>query len=414
MDESKTTAKELRDQSAAIGVFIFPELRIKPSLLPEDPPFDDVFDETGQGPPVSAEEIREAFEQQVAVTPQFVTDALSFNQGTPEWLKARMNRVGASVFNSWRGVCAEAPRARSMRASMYLNGGEEEVGFACRQGSRNEPLCEAAALALYQKRENAAAGEDEPVIKHIDVDHEGTLVWHRFPMFNASTDGIAWVEYSNGKVDVFNCEWKCPLTRGGYGGYVPESYWYQMQQQMTIYRDSRRLHELAKARGWNLERDLVPGWTWRTMFGVYQDGATIQLQFVQHEEAKYMEEMEKVRHTYMTQYMPRLVRMLRGDVSCPCIDWMPPCDVSIDMELSDDSSDEDAHDAVSSEEDEALGSVKTVDELVKAYGAVVPHLADALVQQQCSDIVTRRNANEAAIHCSSWSVIGESSDEEEI
>ena len=131
------------------------------------------------------------------------------------------------------------------------------VGWACLNGTRNEPNCEKATILNYCEalnRENVdrvvegevgewndgiVGGTDrteyvsrrgsEDWVQYCAVLHEGTLVWPENPMISASTDGVAILQTRDGKWDCFMCEWKCPLSAHGYRSSVPIEYMYQMQ-----------------------------------------------------------------------------------------------------------------------------------------------------------------------------------------
>lgn len=345
-------------------IFIDPPLHIHTEKV-MTPVF---LDPRASGPPVSDQEIADLVAT-LNVSATEMRRLASAEQRTPEWHAARRNRIGASRSYAATGKFYKAPYAEVVEGCLW--GSTLAASFACKHGTEKEPLCEAAAIEGYKaqvnakvREENAAlqaqgrTGEFVPHIVDIQVAHEGTLIWPRHPMFNASIDGVAFVRYSDGKWDCFGCEWKCPLIKHGYRGSVPVEYYWQMQQQLTIYEDSGHLMYMLTERGINVETDMVPGWKWRSMFGVWQNGIIIQRQFVPFDKPAFMAHAQKVRHIYMTQYMPRWVRKERGEVQCPCIDWAPDIHVGPQGDTVLSGEEEEPYCSVSEDEGEVIVAKK--------------------------------------------------------
>jgi hypothetical protein len=53
-----------------------------------------------------------------------------------------------------------------------------------------------------------------------------------------------------------------------------------------------------------------------------------------------MEGVERARRIYREQYLPRWVRVSRGEVHAPCIDWHPPRNTTLCLELTDSEGEE--------------------------------------------------------------------------
>lgn len=279
----------------------------------------------------------QAFLDSLSVTRDDVLHAVHVKQRSPEWLRLRLDRIGASVSHAFRGTTTKCTWSDTATA-MLFGSGNLSASFACSHGTRNEPRCEAAAIEDYYRETNAAAiAANAPTIDDYTMVHEGTLIWPRHPMFNASTDGIAIVKFTDGKYDCFACEWKCPLSPQGYSGKVPIEYYYQMQQQLTIYKDSGHLEYLLKQRGIDMSKDMVDGWKWRAMFGVWHK-VLIHRQFIAHNEEAFMKHVQYVRDIYIQHYAPRAILRNRGVLRRPCIDVQP--DLEINLVPSDSDSDD--------------------------------------------------------------------------
>lgn len=302
-----------------VTVFINP-----PLTLSYGPPLDSAstrrFDQGAQA--VTPEEV-DAIMEMIAVTLQDTRDAAAVLQRTDAWHALRRNRVGASSTYAFLGMFDKATQAQIMISMMW--GSLNAATFAMRMGTLNEPKCEAAAIASWRaEAEKKAAAGTAPALASLEVVHEGTLICERWPFLNASIDGVCIVKYVDGTCDAWGCEWKCPQKRSGYGGQVPVQYYWQQQQQLALYDVSGHLRELLAARGIDMDRDMVPGWKWRSMFAVWRPpNVLLQRQWVPYHKAAFLEHAERVRHVYATQYAPRLVHKMRGILKEGEIDWHP-------------------------------------------------------------------------------------------
>ena len=301
------------------------------------------------------EEVMRPLRQHLQVDDAAAEDIVNAPQRTPAWFLARKHRCTASRVNAFLGGSMNSTREEAMASMAYTS--EERhapTTFAMRRGTMLESQCEKANIMHYIYRSTHSAWHTcankmthPPLIDSITVYHEGMAVWKEYPFLGASSDGIAFVKMSNGKWDCFNCEWKCPMKKGGYGGCVPVDYWYQMQQQMGIYWESKRIHKLATSMGISLDMDMVPGWTWRTMFGVFQDRASIQNQFVPYNKGMFMRMVHAAHHVYWTQYAPRVWMLRKGLISPPSMNFVKPLAPSshdrnrlVDDETEDEDEDE--------------------------------------------------------------------------
>lgn len=282
------------------------------------------------GPQAVTEEEINAVMRMIAVTTEMMHAAALVEQRTDAWHALRRNRVGASSTYAFLGAYDKTPQSKVMKDMMWgSDAGGAVTSFAMRQGTLNEPKCEAAAIASWRAEADAAAAEGRvPAVVSVEVVHEGTLICSRWPFLNASIDGVCIVKYANGKWDCWGCEWKCPQMRRGYQGQVPVQYYWQQQQQMALYDVSGHLRELLEERGVDMDKDMVDGWKWRSMFAVWRPpNLLIQRQWVPYHKEAFLEHAERVRHVYRTQYAPRLVHKQRGLLEPPAINWHPPLDV---------------------------------------------------------------------------------------
>ena len=317
-------------------VFIDPPLHIHESKIIDM----DVVDAFANGPSTITQEEMDGVLARLAIDVEEMRKACRVEQRTPQWHAYRKYRVGSSRSYAATGKSYKTPYSHFVGDLLYGSMQDGPVGFACLQGTRNEPLCEAGALQTYQRDENARCKALHiPAIRHIEVVHEGTLIWPRHPMFNASIDGVAFVQYEDDKWDVFGCEWKCPLMKGGYKGSVPIEYYYQVQQQLTIYEDSGHLYYLMAQRDIDPSQDMVVGWKWRSMFAVWQRGVILQRQFIPWDKPKFMTHVEEVKALYMKHVVPRIIRMERGEIQFPCIDWAPPLVLDDPVDVLSDEDD---------------------------------------------------------------------------
>lgn len=314
-------------------IFIDPPLHIEEET-PEDKCKFHAF-RHGIGPAVSEEECQAKWDS-LFLSDQEILDATKVEQRSPEWHALRLHRIGASVTYAFLGGCKMNLSPDIMQSMLYGSAVSTIPTFAMEHGTRCEPLCERDVMRGYVQDENRRAKETgSPRVSQCILEHEGTLIWRRYPMFNASIDGIAFVQYEDGKWDAFGCEWKCPMKKYGYNGVVPVKYYYQMQQQLTIYWDNGHIQRLLRDKGIDLGTDMVEGWAWRSMFGVWQKGFVLQRQFVPHDPERYMAHAETVVRRYKEHFIPRWVQRDRGDIAMPATDWMPSLHITVEESAHD-------------------------------------------------------------------------------
>jgi len=288
-------------------------------------------DKTGW-PTISEEEEKTAFES-ILVTLRQVIAMLTTEQGSDAWLLARLFRLGASIMLLFMGLSDKGSiwdAYASILGVAYIAPSTQFMfDFGHKMESTNDRLSQWEYKRIMNDRYEAwvASGKrGTPCHKvtRVEVHHEGTLIWQQHPMISASIDGCWFVYFEDGSFDVFLAEYKCTQARGGYGGVVFSEYFIQMQQQMTIVLESRRLDYLISSRG--LSRDnLVPGWEWRCLFSVFArpDNGITQMMFVRHEKDKYMKMAHCAIERWYAEVLPRMVLKQRGQLRPHHVNYDP-------------------------------------------------------------------------------------------
>lgn len=128
-------------------------------------------------------------------------------QRSPEWFKARENRLTASMFGTAAGINKYMSRAKYYRQII----GEEEK-FAGNEATDWGELHEPTACMDYE-------AETGNLVKEVGFFPHPEMDW-----LGCSPDGLV----GNGLIEI-----KCPFTQKIYDG-VPPQYMAQMQGQMEI------------------------------------------------------------------------------------------------------------------------------------------------------------------------------------
>jgi putative phage-type endonuclease len=207
---------------------------------------------------------------------------LRMNQGTPEWLAARQNRLTASNFGAAVGVnryCSPKSLCKQMLWKEFKG------NVATQWGTEHE---NEARQAYIQQMQSVY-----PNVL-IRVEEVGLYIKPEHPWLGSSPDGIVYTEDENGKQERFLLEIKCPFKKQYYAE-IPSYYYAQVQGIMALM-------ELPYC-------DFV----------VWIPSSGVQIQRIEFNPPFWNDMFLKLKSFYFDFYLPLLVRKLNGELEHGCI-----------------------------------------------------------------------------------------------
>jgi putative phage-type endonuclease len=214
-----------------------------------------------------------------------------YEQGTPEWLKAREYRMTASRFGAARGHNPYSTLPRLLADMLW---GEFQGNEATRHGNKYEPVAADLYTTFMRKKFQLSP-------EQFHVSHRGLLVSLKYPWSGVSVDGFV---FDDSEQDPMRkrggLEIKCPFGKFPYPfgqlyPFIPAMYYDQIQGTMGFLE--------------------LPWWD----FVVHIHDQT-QIRRVEFDKTYFDEELfPRLEEFYMTKYLPRLVlkrqnRLLQGKI----------------------------------------------------------------------------------------------------